>query len=253
MEAGYTGRRARVEGAWSGGGVSLNDLRVAASLISSSSSRTGSISLMVLFQLAKTSSDVRPSAGLLLSALKSSVRRPSASETSSRTNMWDAGKMPMKTCWSSSARADGLGFEVDGSEDSDQLTWGRREVQTTYLHRVSNYGSTYAGYAGYGLSYRALATCAKGATVTVRTKPCNIVLGSDVTATNALIWRAEQIEPFIRMEVLTRGTKHPRPPCPSGCISQTRIRCLRLRETQRPYARGARRQKHRSMWRYGCG
>ena len=139
MEAGYTGRRARVESAWSGGGVSLNDLRVAASFISSSSSRTGSISLIVLFQLANTSSDVRPS-GELLSALKSSVRRPSASETSSRTNMWDAGKMPMKTCCSSSARADGLGFEVDGSEDSDQLTCGRREVQTTYLHTVSNYG-----------------------------------------------------------------------------------------------------------------
>ena len=101
--------------------MSLNDLWVAASLTSSSSSRTGSISLIVLFQLAKTSSDVRPSAGLLR-ALNSSVRRPSASETSSRTNMWEAGKMPMKTCCSSSARAEGLGFDEDGSEDSDQLT-----------------------------------------------------------------------------------------------------------------------------------
>ena len=100
--------------------MSLNDLRVAASL-TSSSSWTGSISLIVLFQLAKTSSDVRPSAGLLR-ALNSSVRRPSASETSSRTNMGEAGKMRMKTCCSSSARAEGLGFDEDGSEDSNQLT-----------------------------------------------------------------------------------------------------------------------------------
>ena len=42
--------------------------------------------------------------------------------------------MPMKTCCSSSARAEGLGLDEDeGSEDRDQLTCGRREVHTTYL------------------------------------------------------------------------------------------------------------------------
>lgn len=132
MLAGYTGRRARVDGAWSGGGASLKDLRVAASL-SSSSSRTVSISLIDLFQLAKTSSEVRPSAELFR-ALNSSVKRPSASETSSRTKMWDAGNMPMKTCCNSSARAEGFAAdEEDGSEEGDQLTCGRRDVHTTYL------------------------------------------------------------------------------------------------------------------------
>ena len=116
----------------------LNDLRVAASLTSSSSSRTGSISLIVLFQLAKTSSDVRPSAGLLR-ALNSSVRRPSASETSSRTNMWEAGRVPLKTCCSSSAQAECLGLDEDGSEYSGRLTRGCQEVQAAYLSGVSDH------------------------------------------------------------------------------------------------------------------
>ena len=85
--------------------MSLNDLWVAASLTSSSASRTGSISLIVLFQLAKTSSDVPPSAGLMR-VLNGLVRRLSGLETSSHTNTWEAGKMPMETCCSSLAQAE---------------------------------------------------------------------------------------------------------------------------------------------------
>ena len=110
--------------------MSSNDLRVAVSLTSSSSLRTGPISLLDLFQLAKTSSDVRPSAGLLR-VLNGSVRLPSVSEISSDTNTWEAGKMPVKTCCTSLAwaenlgcgegRSDGLEDNEDGSEDSQRL------------------------------------------------------------------------------------------------------------------------------------
>ena len=47
--------------------------------------------------------------------------------------MCDAGKMPMKTCCASSTFAGALAAEVDASVDVGHVTWGLRDVQTTYL------------------------------------------------------------------------------------------------------------------------
>ena len=76
-----------------------------------------------------------------------SVRRPSASKTRSRTNMWEVGKMPLRTCCGSSTRVQGSGFDEDrseslASEDSGRLTWGRPAARKWYLSGVSNH--TYA-------------------------------------------------------------------------------------------------------------
>ena len=115
--------------------------------MTSSSSRTGSISLTDLFRLAKTSSDIRPCAGLLRVS-NGLVRQIPASETSSRTNMWEAGKIPASTYCSSLAAAEDLGFDEDRSKDGQRLAWGRREVQTASLSGVS--GHPYATQVNHG-------------------------------------------------------------------------------------------------------
>ena len=62
-----------------------------------------------------------------LRRVATSASRPCGSANSSRTYMWDAGKIPMKTCCSSSVFV--AAFEVDGS--ADQFIGGLRDVQTT--------------------------------------------------------------------------------------------------------------------------
>ena len=112
--------------------------------------------------------------------------------------MWDAGKMPMKTCCSSSARAEGLAFEVDGSEDNDQLTCGRREVQTTYLQRIRKYGSVMSWLQSerQGPSYN-LGQMRDGQ------RPREIMEHrpwQGVETKDALAWRAEQVQPSTKIE-----------------------------------------------------
>lgn len=64
---------------------------------------------------------------LPLRRVATSASRPCGSANSSRGWMWEAGKIPMKTCCDSSVFV--AAFDVDGS--ADKFIGGLRDVQTT--------------------------------------------------------------------------------------------------------------------------